>query len=77
MRRYYRADFGPAASKPWTRFVLFRHDNAPLHETLVNLAGNKISDVLIAEGSDPLQFCFGEPRQITAREYARTRGESA
>ena len=63
---YYKTDFGPANTTDWNRYVLLQHDSAdpPSRDELICLAGNKISEVLSAEGADPLLYRYGEPQQI-------------
>lgn len=71
MTRCYKAHFGKEGPVSWMRFVVFHHDGVdPLpHDFLISDAGNKISDLLIAEGEDPLLYRYGDPQQITELEY--------
>lgn len=64
--RYYKVDFGLDGTKDWTRYVLFHHASSePLSkEELICRAGNEVSDVLAAEGSDALLYRYGEPQPI-------------
>ena len=70
--RHYRAHFGLSDTKPWTRIVRFQHDSfdPPSHEALICLAGNEVSDILIAEGADPLLYRYGDLELITEQEYS-------
>jgi len=69
--RYYKTYFGPRDTQDWSRFVLLQLDSIePFSaEALICQAGNAISDVLIAEGADPLLYRYGDPQPITAQEY--------
>jgi len=72
--RYYKADFGPEGAKDWMRFVLFQHASAspPTNEELICLAGNEVSDLLAAEGSDALLYRYGTPQQIHVLHWKAT-----
>jgi hypothetical protein len=73
--RHYRAHFGLANAAP-TRTIVFRHESVEpeSHEILICLAGNEISDTLIAEGADPLTYRYGDPQPITEQEYVAACG---
>jgi hypothetical protein len=58
--------FGPSDAD---RIVRFHHDDPLSSEELISVAGNKISDLLISEGADPLLYRYGEPQLITEQEY--------
>jgi len=75
VRNYYRVSFGLHDQRR-TRIAVFRTDSAdpPSHETLICLAGNRISATLIAEGADPLLCSYDDPQPITAREFVAVRG---
>ena len=77
--RYYGVGFGPSesAGQRWTRFALLLQDEdepAPSHEAMICQAGNAISDILVAEGADPLLYRYGEPQLITAEQYEVAQG---
>jgi len=77
--RHYRAHFGFADVAPWTRIVVFRHESVEpeSHEILICLAGNAVSDVLIAEGADPLAYRYGDPQPIAEQAHVAARGGSS
>jgi hypothetical protein len=61
--------FGPKYLT-WTRLVKFHHDDPLSNDELISVTGNKISDLLISEGADPLLYHYYDPQPITEQEYA-------
>jgi hypothetical protein len=74
--RYYKVHFGKCDTGRWTRVAVFQHDSVePLSsDFLISAAGNKVSDLLIAGGEDPLLYGYGEPWPITEQESRWLRG---